>query len=531
MALGVLVGGSLVSGCRVSESDVHRWEITERGPYKLVAVIAHDKYSLQLRVEAALSLIRMPPRGGMRQGIKYLVTGYKDEEGVERNGALVQLGEETRRKLVIGMAPELVKELQAAPPAKNPDGTMPPDPSIPFKDAAFAMLSHEPPLVGDDTTKRQILDALTQWGQTNFDDRIENATQQYGLEQMMRFLGASSVNSLPKNITLETYRIDRIASIVADIGDPDTKKKMSEQLVLLAKKLEAPEWVAAETKIVDDHNKKTAPQLQVTKDQVSQQVAKIQDSKFTEQIFPSMKRIGGKPVGDYLFSYAADPKANPDRRKLAMAALEGNIDKNSPQDAERLFQIARNDETPDGVRDLTFARLGELPKDQIVPRLYRDAAFFAPAKKWKVRWVAASLVLKTMSTKDVPTFMQHLPGSPAVKMGMTEPLSYGEAIRKMEPPAGEPKPREAIQNYLNSREFGPKLTALGFFYGGKKADIGAVKPYEEDPTPLPKCEKDEDCGWTYEAPKPGGQQGEKESKDLKTVGEFVKFVLIPSMDN
>ena len=35
---GVAVSGGLVSGCRVSEIDVHRWEITERGPFKLVAV-------------------------------------------------------------------------------------------------------------------------------------------------------------------------------------------------------------------------------------------------------------------------------------------------------------------------------------------------------------------------------------------------------------------------------------------------------------------------------------------------------------
>src|SRR5262252_9343142 len=161
VALAIWAAVPGVSGCRVSEGDVHRWEMTERGPYKLVAVILHDKYSLQLRVEAGLSLIRMGPRGGVRQGIRYLVNGYTDEDGVERQGALVQLGEETRKKVVNGMAPEMLQQIQAPPPQKNPDGTMAPDPSIPFKDVAFAMLSHEPPLVSDDNTKRQFMDVLT----------------------------------------------------------------------------------------------------------------------------------------------------------------------------------------------------------------------------------------------------------------------------------------------------------------------------------------------------------------------------------
>src|SRR5262249_6113881 len=68
-------------GCRVSDSDVKRWEMTQHGPYKLVAVITHDKYPVELRTEAAMSLIRMPARGGVRQGIHFLVDKYRDEDG------------------------------------------------------------------------------------------------------------------------------------------------------------------------------------------------------------------------------------------------------------------------------------------------------------------------------------------------------------------------------------------------------------------------------------------------------------------
>ena len=41
----------------------------------------------------------------------------------------------------------------APPPGRTPDGAMQQDPSIPFKDAAFAMLSHEPPIAGDERTR------------------------------------------------------------------------------------------------------------------------------------------------------------------------------------------------------------------------------------------------------------------------------------------------------------------------------------------------------------------------------------------
>src|SRR5262249_34855857 len=154
----------------------------------------------------------MPPRGGQRQGIKYLLGPYKDDNAVERPGALVQLPEDARKRVVNAMVPEILKQMQVAPPAKKEDGTVPPDPSIPYKDIALAMLSYDPPLVTDDATRKHLSEALATWAQTDFEDRIENATQQFGLEQMMRFLGAVSVKKLPTLMTEEAYRIDRMSS-------------------------------------------------------------------------------------------------------------------------------------------------------------------------------------------------------------------------------------------------------------------------------------------------------------------------------
>jgi hypothetical protein len=514
------LGGSL-SACAVSESDVHKWEGTVHGPEKLVAVVTHDKYRPDLRKEAAMSLVRMPPRGGTRQGIKLLIDKHKDESGEEQEGALTGLAEETRMKIIDLMAPELIAELQKPPPPRTEAGRAAPDPTVPYKDITFAMLVHEPPLVTKADTREKLEAALVQWAQTGFEDRIENSSQQFGLEQMMRTLGPRTATKLPSLITENAYRVDRMAGLIAEIGDADTKLKGSEALVALAKRIETADWVEAQKKVVADYNKRQ--NVTATPEQVVGQVKTMQDRKFKEELFPAMKRVGQKPINEYLFAQAATGTTE-ERRTLALAALEGKPDKNNPQDLERLFAIAKDDATPDGVRDLAFARLAELPKEQILPKLY---TLFEP-KKWKVRWVAASLVLRTISTKQVPDFMGRLPKTSKTKMGMTEGLSYGGLIAKMEPTGSDPKPRDVIMPFLSSPSFGAKMTAIGFFYEGKKADAHLLKRFEDDKDALPKCDKEEECAWACAVPKAGTQ--EKELKEISSVGELVRLCVVPSMD-
>jgi hypothetical protein len=521
VAITAISLGGAVTGCAVSESDVHRWESTVRGPYKLVAVVTHDKYSLQLRIEAALALIRMPPRGGRRMGISYLCEKYKDDDMNDQEGALASLPEDTRKKIVVGMVPAMIAEIQKPPAAKKPDGTMEPDPSIPFKDAAFAMLSHEPSLVSDTKSKEDLTAALNQWVQTDFENRIENSAQQYGVEQIMRFLGAGSVRSLPALINDSSTKVDKITSLIADLGDADTKQKGSDALVALAKRIDSQAWYDKEKAYVADVDQKQGQK--VTPAQLEYQVKQAQDQELTK-VFGSMKRLGGRPVIDYCINYGADTKPSPDRRQAALAALEGRIDKNNTADTEKLFAIAKDDNTPDPVRDQAFNRLGELPKELIVSRLYT----LFEAKKWKVRWVAADLILKTMTTKDVPDFMRHLPSSPATKMGMSEFTDYGSQILKRDAPAGAPKPRDLILQYLGAKDMSSKLTALGAFYGGSKNDLGRILPLEGDTSPVPKCDKDDDCGWSCDVPKAPGSQ-ETETKTIVTVGDFARYCVAPSL--
>jgi HEAT repeat protein len=495
---------SVLPGCAVSEKDVHRWETTERGPDKLVAVLTHDKYAYPLRTEAALSLVRMKPRGGKRVGLDAVVP------------ALASLGEEPRKKIVAGMTPELVKQIGQPAPARNADGTIPPDPSIPYKDAAFALLSHEPPLVTDED-KNALSAVLIAWVQTNFEERIENTAQGFGVEQMMRFFGAPAVKDLPKYVTEHSTKLDRIAGLVADLGDAPTKQRTSEALVALAKEIDSAAWRDKQTGLVAEANRKAGNK--VSDEQLKRQVLAFQDQELTK-VFSAMKRVGGRPVIDYCLGYAGQRDASEDRRKAALAALEGRVDKTAKADIDKLYAIARDDATPDAVRDLAFNRLGELPKEQVLPKLY---ALFE-TKKWKVRWVAASLALRTLKTNELGEFLRRLPDA---KLGMSEPITYGGLIQKME---GDPKPRQAIEPFLRSKDVPSRLVALGFFYGGKKSDVGVVQPFESDTAPVPKCDPADECGWVCAVPKAPGSQ-EVEEKTIGTVGDFVKLCVVPSMTN
>lgn len=510
-----------VAGCRVSETDVKRWETTQRGPHKLVAVITHDKYPIELRTEAAMSLIRMPPRGGVRQGIKFLVDKYKNEEGEDRDGALVQLGEEARAQIVDRLVPRLVEELKPPPPARTPEGRLPPDPTIPFKDAAFAMIIHEPPLVANEQTKAELRTALIHWAQTGFEDRVENGSQQYGLEQMMRTLGPESVKILPGLVSENTARIDRIASLIKDIGDDGAKMDLSKAFVALADKYNSKEWLEAQTKIVKEYNAKN--NVKADDNQVAAQVDKIQERRLTEEVFPAMKKVGLRPSVDWLLKYSGDASKPAERRKLALAALEGNLDKNNKDDLERIYAIAKTPDAPDAVRDGAFRRMGEFPKDWILPKLYA----LGDQPKWKVRWVAFDNVLSTLTLKQIPEFMGHLPKVATQKMGMTEPLTYAKRVHAME---GDAKAKlDTIVPYLNSKELGPKLMALGYFWEGKKDEKHFVQPHAEDSALLPKCEKEDECLWQCDVPKAGNPK-ETEPRELKTVGEFVKICLLPTME-
>jgi hypothetical protein len=516
--IGLALSGG-AAGCAVSESDVHRWETTEGGPEKLYAIVTHDKYSWSMREEGALSLVRMRPRNGKRVGLEYLAIGYDTALG-RVQGALSVLSDEARKRIVDDITPKLVEAIGQPPPPKAAEGqVLQPDPSIPYKDAAFALLSHEPPLATDEKTKADLIAALSQWVQTDFESRIENSSQQFGVEQIMRFIGTSSVKTLPGVINESSTKVDRACALIADIGDDDTKRRAAESLVALGQKIDSSAWLDKQRALVLEANEKQ--KTTASPQQVAAQLQQYQEQEL-EKVFTDLKRVGGRPAVDYCLSFAHDKSKSEKMRTDALAALENRVDKNVPNDVNLIFEIVKDDSNPDKVRGVAMARLGELPKEMIVPKLY---SLFD--KKWRVRLDAARFIIKTMTTKDIPDFLRHLPANEKSKMGLSEPISYGNLILAMDPQGG-PKPRAVLNGFLQSNMLGAQLSAIGSYYGGKKADAAGLAAVEADKSLIPKCAPEDECGWQCDVAKAPGSQ-EKETKTIGTVGEFVKWCIEPSL--
>ena len=62
----------------------------------------------------------------------------------------------------------------------------------------------------------------------------------------------------------------------------------------------------------------------------------------------------------------------------------------------------------------------------------------------------------------------------------------------------------------------------------RKADLAKIAPLEGDTAAVPKCDKDDECGWQCDVPKAPGSQ-EMETKTIATVGDFAKYCVAPSL--
>lgn len=510
--LGVTIGlGSASVGCRTTNDDIDRWTTTAQGPRKLVAVLTHDKYPIELRVEAAMGMVRMKARGGRRIGI----LGQDDQPGLV--SALESLPPASREKIVTRMVPKLEEEMKKAPPKAQAGQPAPADPSFEFKDAAFALLTHnEGVLMQSDENKKRLRAALADWSMTNFAERLEESSQLYGVEQVLRELGAEGVARLPEQMVPGAKKLDRMADLVSEIGDAKTKTAASQALVVVAKDIASDHWIKQKEPLVDAANK--ASKLNPTPEQFKAQLDQYQEEELL-RVFASMKKVGQAPAVDFLLDFAKTDK-NEKRRAAALAALEGNLDKNKPNHVATILDIASAGDTPDTVRDLALKRAGELPRKLVVDRLY---GLFSN-DNWKIRWVAAELVLKMSETSQLGEFMSKLG---AVRhMAITEPLRYGALIGEMK---GKDKPESLVAKYMERSHATPvRLSALGYYYEwGGKPDLGKVEGLIGDRDKVPGCKEGAaDCEWQCAV----GEGKSQEIKDVKTVGEFVQYCVKPAME-
>jgi hypothetical protein len=507
--LGALAGSA--AGCRTDTGNIQAWGSKSQGPRKLVAVLTHEKYPVDLRIEAALMLVSMKPRGGRRIGIQ----GTDEQPGLI--DALAQMQPAARSTIVSRLVPKLEQEMLKPLPAAQA-GQAVVDPTIPYKDAAFALLTHDDgALLPDETLRKSLKTSLATWTASNFADRLDDTSQMFGMEQVLRELKADGVRTLPDLIVPGANKIDRISAMIADFGDEQTKARASEKLVGVAREVNSETWIKQKAPGVEAANK--ASKLTPSPEQFKAQLAKFQEEELL-RVFSSMKKVGGKPAVAFLLAFAQSKQEDEKRRAAALAALQGNLDKKDTAHATAVLAVAGATDTPDSVRDQALQRVGELPRPLVIEKLYD--LFKDP--NWKVRQVAAQLVLKMSETPQLPEFFDKL--GKAENMAITEPLRYGALLATMK---GSPSPAEVAEKYAApGHPVQDRLAALGYYYNvGTAADVPKIAGYTSDRTATPKCKADaKDCDWKCEIATGKGS----ETKEVTTLGEFVEHCVKPAME-
>ncbi len=493
LLLGSLLAGT---GCRTTESDVRRWANTQQGPRKLVAVLQHDKYSDELRTSSAITLVTMRPRKGRRIGIEMLAE------------TLATMPPEARARIIDGVIPVLTKELGQPPPEPKSDA---PDASIAYKDAAVELLTHEgTKLIDDPAQEKALRDSLRDWAVADFAGRMDAPSQKVGMEQMMRVLGPNGVRPLPSLIKPEAPKISRLVALIAEVGDAQTKEGASKALVTVGQEVASKAWLDRKAPAVKKANEESG--IKVDDKRFQAQLAQFQEEELM-RIFGSMKRVGGVAAIDFLLGFAKDAARPEKQRAAALAALEGNLDKNNQTQIDAVLALAKDDNTPDIVRDLALRRIGEMPRPAVIDHLYG----LFDNDNWKVRWAAAEHILKMSEGKHIDEFMKRL--GKIEHMAISEPLHYGKLLGELK---GDPTMASVVDSYTDKKEKKPlRFTALGYYYQyGTTADLEKVSAFAKDKEKVPECaEGAKDCEWKCA------------DQELETLGDFAEHCVVPAIKN
>ncbi len=497
-----LLCGAALSGCRTTESDVQKWGRTEQGPERLVAVVTHDKYPMPLRIEAAMTLATMQPRGGRRVGIPMLVE------------ALGHVPPNERTELVQGMMPTLIAGM-AKPIEEGPDGRV--DPTYPYKDAAFALLTENRQLIGDQAVRDALETALVAWAMKEFESRLDDRGQTYGMQQIFREIGPRSVASLPEQIAPGANSIATMAALISEFGTPETRARASEKLVGIAKQVQSADWRKESTARLEEANKVSGHKP--TPEQFEKQLRAYQDEELT-RVFASMNKVGGPAVVEFLLGYAGSPEPTKEMRTAALVAVEGHLDKKSRAQADRLVALARDEKAPDVVRNAALIRLGEFPRDLVIGDLYR----LIETSDSQLRRIAMMQAFKMSNAQQAEEVLEVI-GRSSNGMSIDEVVTYGDLLGGVAP--GEPGHALAMKHGAPGRAVGERLAALGWFLKyGTSQDDAWLKALENDTQPVPTCQPDDKfCNWNCIVQDAAGASTKK---SVRTVGEVVRYCVLPA---
>jgi hypothetical protein len=443
-ALGVM-SGVLLAGCKVNSDDVEQWKGTVKGPTRLVAVIGSDRYSQELRTEAALAMVEMD-----RSDVDALALLKEALDDLRGDDA------EATEAIVGGMIPRLEALLSEEP---DPAASAPDPTQVRAKDAAYMVIPYAP-----EESRDGLIRSVVGWYSADFEGR--SLAGDYSAEQVTRAM-------------------IKIAEIIGEDGDEDTKKRAGQRLVAIEKDMEKGAFVTwLATQIRESIE---ASGEKVDEARVNSLALYNRENYINQGALPAMRHLGDQQaVATRLLAIAdtkpgaSDAKAWVERlnarRATALNALEGHVTR---AHLNRLLSIALDPSNPVEVRDYAFDRIGDIRSRAAIGRLWplveragcTAASCSANDRLAKrLRWRAGELVLSLGGPSTIDTFSQRLPSATGIQYEPEELEGYATRMSQMTPP-----PTSTVMTLMDSQQWWNRVVALRYLERrGGEADVPAM---------------------------------------------------------
>ena len=462
----------LLAGCKVDSDDVQQWKETVKGPTRLSALIGSDRYSPELRTEAALAIVEMD-RSDV-DALAILKGSLDDLRGEDKAASEAIVG---------GMIPRLEAVLAEEPDAesKGPDAAQ-----VRAKDAAYMVVPYAP-----ESSRKELIRAVVGWYSADFEGR--SLAGDYSAEQVTRALGAEAAGMLVDALheKMPPQAMLKISEIIGEDGDEQTKKRAGARLVTIEKEMEKTsfvKWLSGEIRKSIEASGEKADAARVTS------LALYNRENYINQgALPSMKHLGDQTLVSSRLLAIADTKPGAGdpaawakrlnaRRAVALKALEGHVGR---QHLNRLLSIALDSSNPVEVRDYAFDRVGDIRSRDAIPRLWplversgctSSSCSDSDKLAKRLRWRAGELVLSLGGPSVIEPFSQRLPAATGIQYEPEELEGYATRMSQMTPP-----PTSTVMTLLNSQQWWNRVVALRYLERrGGEADVPAMKRLMSD---------------------------------------------------
>ncbi len=456
----------LLAGCKVNSDDVQQWKDTVKGPARLAAVIGSDRYAPELRTEAALAIVEMD-----RSDVDALVLLKKSLDDLQSEDSAAS------QTIVEGMVPRL----EALLAEESGQAGSPPEPiQVRAKDAAYMVIPYAP-----EAKRDALVRSVLAWYSADFEGR--SLAGDYSAEQVTRSLGAEAARQLVDALheKMTPAAMIKIAEIIEESGDDDTKKRAGDRLVAIEREMEKSTfvtWLAEQIRASLEAAGEPADEQRVSALAVFNR-----ENYINNGALPAMRHLGDQAAVAARLLSIADTKPGPNdskswverlsaRRATALKALEGHVTR---QHLNRLLSIALDSQTPIEVRDYAFDRVDDIHSRTAIPRLWPlvtrvgcTSAGCSSANRLdkRLRWRAGELVLSLGGPAIIEQFSQRLPSASGIQYEPEELEGYATRMSQMTPP-----PTSTVTALLDSQLWWNRVVALRYLERrGGAAEIPAM---------------------------------------------------------